>query len=108
MYRYKYLIKFISFLILIILIKCSTEKTTPQIQTLIEMQNLHTHDIIIYYEDIKNNRDDYYTSESLGHRHKVVINLLEKEQLLTGITIEKETEESMGHKHKIMLKIFDF
>lgn len=108
MYRYKYLIQITSFLILTILAKCSTEKTTPQIQTLIEMQNLHTHDIIIYYEDIKNNREDFYTSETFGHRHKVVINILEKELLLAGLTIEKETEEALGHKHKIILKIFDF
>lgn len=108
MYSYKVLRKTI-YIFLCILISCvRSDKTTPQIQALILTQQYHTHDIIIYYEDVRNNRDDYYTTETLGHRHKVVIDWIDKEKLLLGLTIEKETEETLGHKHKITIKVFDY
>jgi PhoPQ-activated pathogenicity-related protein len=95
-------------LIFIIIVNCRSEKETPQIQTLIENSYHHTHDIIIMYDDVANGREDYYTTINLNHRHKVIINKEEREKLLRGLKIIKETEEELGHKHTIEIKIFGF
>ncbi|GIX40310.1 MAG: hypothetical protein KatS3mg129_0043 [Leptospiraceae bacterium] len=95
-------------IILLLLCFCSSEKETPQIQTLIDTNLNHNHNIIISIDEIKNEREDFYTTENLNHRHKVLITKEDREKLLQGLKITKETEESLGHKHQLEIKIFDF
>jgi hypothetical protein len=91
-----------------IFIYCSSQSNNQQIQTLIESNLNHTHDIIITLDDLKNNREDYYTSENYQHRHKVILTIEDRQKLLNGLKIVKETEEAYGHTHKLEIQAFSF
>ncbi len=96
------------FILMSFLLFCSSQSNNQQIQTLIENNLNHTHDIKITLEDLKNNRHDYYTSENYQHRHKVILHLEDREKLLNGLKIVKETEEAYGHTHKLEIQLFSF
>jgi len=96
------------FILMSIFIFCSSQSNNQQIQTLIENNLNHTHDILITLEDLKNNREDYYTSENYQHRHKLILTIEDRQKLLNGLKIVKETENEYGHTHKLEIQLFSF
>lgn len=94
------------FLMIVIHLFCIPSQQNNQLQLLLEPELNHTHKMNLTFQDLDTKVSDYYTTESLGHSHKVFITIEDKAKLKFGVSIEKQTEENFGHRHKIKIEIF--
>ncbi|MFN3603194.1 MAG: hypothetical protein ACK4UJ_00635 [Leptonema sp. (in: bacteria)] len=93
------------FILFFSILFCSKEVEKAQLQTLINNQLGHTHEIQITFEDLDTEITDYYTSENFGHVHKVILTKEDKSKLKFGISLIKECEFNWNHTHTLEIEL---